>query len=109
MFTLQTLRQTLAIVNHNLINSQLYLWPIYDNSCFYLYSTINIAHSSLVTIHRHTNISEFVVSIYGSVIELFYDVQGDETETVVMKAGRDIFRHLQNSCIHHITFPKRIF
>lgn len=38
-------------------------------------------------IHRHTDTSEVVVCIYGSAIERFYDVQGNETGMVVMKAG----------------------
>ena len=40
-------------------------------------------------IYRHTNTSEVVVSIYGFGIERLYDEQGNETEMVVMKAGRD--------------------
>lgn len=40
-------------------------------------------------IHRHTETSEVVVCIYGSAIERFYDVQGNETEMVVMKAGSE--------------------
>ena len=40
-------------------------------------------------IHRHTNTSEVVACVYGSAIECFYDKQGNETEMVVMKAGRD--------------------
>ena len=41
-------------------------------------------------IHRHTDTSEVVVCIYGSVIERFYDEEGKETEVVVMKAGSNI-------------------
>ena len=40
-------------------------------------------------IHRHTDTSEVVVCIYGSAIEQFYDDKGNETEMVVMTAGRD--------------------
>lgn len=40
-------------------------------------------------IYRHTNTSEVVVCIYGFGIERLYDEQGNETEMVVMKAGRD--------------------
>lgn len=39
---------------------------------------------------HHTNTSEVVVCIYGSAIERFYDKQGNETESVVMKAGSNI-------------------
>lgn len=38
-------------------------------------------------IHRHTDTSEVVVCIYGSAIERFYDVDGNETELVIMEAG----------------------
>lgn len=41
-------------------------------------------------IHRHSDTSEVVVCIYGSVIERFYDEEGKETEVVVMKAGSNI-------------------
>lgn len=37
----------------------------------------------------HLDTSEFVVCIYGSSIEHFYDEQVNETEMVVMKTGRD--------------------
>lgn len=39
--------------------------------------------------HRYTNTFEVVVCIYGFDIVRFYDKQGNETEMVVMKAGRD--------------------
>lgn len=32
------------------------------------------------SIHHHTNTSKFVVCIYGSAIERFYDEQGNETK-----------------------------
>lgn len=38
---------------------------------------------------RHINTSEVVECIYDSAIESSYDKQGNETEMVVMKAGRD--------------------
>lgn len=37
----------------------------------------------------YTNTSEVVECIYGSSIIRFYDEQGNGTEMVVMKAGRD--------------------
>lgn len=40
-------------------------------------------------IPRHTNTSEVVVCIYGFGIERLYDEQGNETEMVAMKTGRD--------------------
>jgi len=41
-------------------------------------------------IHRHMDTSETVLCIYGSAIERFYDVDGNETECIRMKAGSDI-------------------
>lgn len=40
-------------------------------------------------IHRHNDTSEEVICIYGSAIERFYDDCGNETESVLMKAGSD--------------------
>ena len=40
-------------------------------------------------IHCHSNTSEVVVCIYGSVLERFYDKDGNETERVLMTAGSD--------------------
>lgn len=41
-------------------------------------------------IHRHNDSSEVVVCIYGSVIERFYDSEGNETEVVRLATGSDI-------------------
>ena len=49
------------------------------------------------SIHLHTDTSKVVVFFNPSAIERFYDEQGNETEMVVIKAGRDntpIYRHL---------------
>ena len=40
-------------------------------------------------IPRHTDTTEVVVCFYPSAIERFHDKQGNETEMVVMKTGRD--------------------
>ena len=45
---------------------------------------------SKTPIHRHQDTSEVVLCIYGSVIERFYDVEGNEIESVKLVAGSDI-------------------
>lgn len=42
------------------------------------------------TLPHYTDTSGFVVCIYGSSIEHFYNEQGNETEMVVMKAENSI-------------------
>ena len=39
--------------------------------------------------HRQANMSELVVCIFGSVIERFYDDEGNETYIVVMTVSSD--------------------
>lgn len=56
-------------------------------------------------IHRHTDTSELVVCIYGSAFERFHDKQGNGSD----ESGSDFFRHLQLTCIHYTTIPKRVF
>lgn len=42
---------------------------------------------TIMPIHRHRNSSETVVIVCGSLIERFYDEQGNITEEVLMAAG----------------------
>ena len=56
----------------------------------YLNSILNVLlPGNKSAIPHHTNTSEVVEGIYGSAIECLYDKQGNETEMVAMKTGRD--------------------
>lgn len=45
---------------------------------------------TVMNIHRHAETSETVVVLRGSIMENYYDEQGDKTDSFLLKANSDI-------------------
>lgn len=78
-----------------MINVQMYLTSVCTTTCVTpnmkkVQRIINVLlPRTKSAIPLYTNTSEVVECIYGSSIVRFYDKQGNETEMVAMKTGRD--------------------
>lgn len=78
-----------------MINVQMYLTSVCTTTCVTpnmkkVQRILNVLlPGTKYAIPLYTNTSEVIECIYGSSIECLNDEQGNETEMVVMKAGRD--------------------